>query len=188
MGMFDYVRSEIPLPDGFTGELQSKDFDCTMTEIVIRANGRLEIERFEYETTPKDERPYPDADEDSAMSFVGCIRKVNRRWEDMDYHGDFEFYGYERVGPQTFVPLYDGAKVGYYKGETRWHEYVARFSDGQLAWVKDATQGIEAGTATTEGRGPKDESPSGKAGAPNNPLISTPTHKGEEGQETKDGI
>lgn len=139
MGMFDYVRSEIPLPDGFTGELQSKDFDCEMTEVVIRANGRLEIERFEYETTPMAERPYPDAGDDSIMSLCGSMRKTNRRWEDLAYHGDFSFYGYERVGEQVFVPLVEGATVGHYEGETQWHEYTARFTDGQLAWIKDTS-------------------------------------------------
>jgi hypothetical protein len=33
MGMFDYVRCGVPLPDGFEGELQSKDFDCAMSTI-----------------------------------------------------------------------------------------------------------------------------------------------------------
>ena len=114
MGMFDYVRSETPLPDGFTGELQSKDFDCTMTEIIIRESGRLEIEHFDYETVPKEERPYPDRE--GIMGMCGMLRKVNRHWVDLDYHGDFNFYGY------------DSDKV--------WHEYIARFSSGQLDWIR----------------------------------------------------
>lgn len=44
------------------------------------------------------------------------------------------------------------------------------------------SQGIEAfGGDANAAPSRSDESPSGKAGAPNNPAISTPTHKGEEG-------
>jgi len=53
MGMFDYVRSEIPLPNGFTGDLQTKDFDCIMTTILIRADGRLvKEENLSYASCP----------------------------------------------------------------------------------------------------------------------------------------
>ncbi len=41
MGMFDDVKCEVPLPDGFIGNFQSKTFDCLMDTYVIRADGRL---------------------------------------------------------------------------------------------------------------------------------------------------
>src|SRR5690606_26639742 len=41
MGMFDFVRSEVPLPDGFTGELQTKSLNFTLSTILIRADGHL---------------------------------------------------------------------------------------------------------------------------------------------------
>jgi len=109
MGMFDYVRSERELPDGYTGELQSKDFDCAMTIILIRDDGRLLIEDSDWEPVPDDELPYPD------MPFIGCMRTVNRRWRDLDFHGIFNFYG------------------GYHTGE--WREYNAKFTDGQLVEI-----------------------------------------------------
>lgn len=114
MGMFDYVRSEMPLPDSFEGELQSKDFDCAMSTIVLRANGRLEIERFEYEHTPQAEKPYPDAKKGDFRYFCGAIRRINKRWEDLDFHGDFNFYA---------------------NGSDGWHEYSARFTGGQLTKI-----------------------------------------------------
>jgi hypothetical protein len=136
MGMFDYVRCEVPLPDGWVpDELQSKDFDCTMTHLRVTADGRLMIERYESYTVPKEERPYPDAEEGSIQEICGIWGKRNRRWEDINYHGDFNFYGIERVGPQEFVPLTEGAKVGYYKGETCYHDYIARFTDGRLTGI-----------------------------------------------------
>lgn len=43
MGMFDDVKCEVPLPDGYNGEwFQTKDFECSMLDkYVIRADGRL---------------------------------------------------------------------------------------------------------------------------------------------------
>jgi len=47
--MFDRVRCEIPLPDGFAGEMQTKDFDCVLSTLLIRADGRLMIEECDWE-------------------------------------------------------------------------------------------------------------------------------------------
>jgi hypothetical protein len=43
MGMFDYVKCEVPLPDGYYGEwFQTKDFDDPyLGTYVIRKDGRL---------------------------------------------------------------------------------------------------------------------------------------------------
>lgn len=44
MGMFDYVKCEAPLPDGWKPgdhHLQTKDFDCGLETYVIRSDGRL---------------------------------------------------------------------------------------------------------------------------------------------------
>ena len=96
--MFDYVRSEIPLPDGFEGELQTKDIgDPYMNLATIRANGRLVY----------DERPWQELDAETA--------------DDLDWHGFLNFYGSEGRHGQP----------GY-----RWHEYVAKFTDGQLVEIK----------------------------------------------------
>lgn len=117
--MFDYVRSQVPLPDGFQGELQSKDFDCAMAVIEIRGDGTLWIERYEQEMVPETERPYPDATD--WRKWVGSMRRINERWERLSYHGDMNFYGNEgRYGEPGYC----------------WHEYVARFSDGHLDWIK----------------------------------------------------
>lgn len=44
MGMFDYVKCEVPLPDGYVpddGFLQTKDFQCQLHELTITKEGRL---------------------------------------------------------------------------------------------------------------------------------------------------
>lgn len=115
MGMFDYVRSEIPLPDGFTGEMQSKDFDCIMTTILIRADGRLVVEEREFERLP------PCPDDPHLLNRLERRRPIHKGWKDLDYHGDFRFYGYESAPSGDYVP----------------HDYVARFTHGTLEYIKN---------------------------------------------------
>lgn len=116
MGMFDYVETELPLPDGFTGELQSKSFDCVLTTILIQADGRLLIKDREFESVPPNERPFPDH---PRKSFWGSLRVTKERWRDLYFDGDFEFYGRD---PTTEA----------------WHSYVAKFVQGQLEYIKPA--------------------------------------------------
>ena len=117
MGMFDYVRSEIPLPNGFTGDLQSKDLDCTMTTILIRADGRLMVEERDFECLP------PSSDELHPLKrFIGTVTPIHRGWKDLNYHGDFRFYGHESAHlGDGYVP----------------HFYVARFTHGTLECIKN---------------------------------------------------
>lgn len=132
MGMFDYVICEVPLPDGWEpDELQSKDFDCTMTKVRISAEGRLEIERYESYDVPKAERPYPNAEPGSFEEICGIWGKRNRHWEDLNFHGDFNFYG------------------GGFKND--WHEYLARFTEGQLVRIRPLHESaIATGSGTAE--------------------------------------
>lgn len=104
--MFDRVYSEIPLPDGFSGEMQSKDFDCALGVLLIRGDGRLLIEDCEWQSVPSEEMPNP------IFPAMGILRAVNKRWRDLNFHGDFCFYGQEPDG--------------------KWHEYLARFTHGLL--------------------------------------------------------
>lgn len=115
MGMFDYVKVNQSLPDGWSSdELQSKDFDCTMTTVEITPEGRLMVEDFEYEEVPKAERPHPNGK--GLLALMGSVRKINRRWRDLNFHGRFRFYG-------------GGG------GEDDWHEYEAKFTDGSLVEI-----------------------------------------------------
>lgn len=113
MGMFDNIRCEIPLPDGFTGEMQTKDFDCALSTLLIRTDGRLMIEDCDWEDVPLEERPDP------KLPFIGSRRATNRRWRDLDFHGEFRFYG-----------------SGESAGDR--HEYIARFTHGALEFIEVA--------------------------------------------------
>jgi hypothetical protein len=100
MGLFDYVRCEVPLPDGFAGELQTKDFDDPYMETyTIRADGRLIHDKPRYDIDPPG-------------THHGLI--------DTNFHGVLNFYGSE----------------GTAGGEDwKWHEYNAKFTDGDLVEI-----------------------------------------------------
>jgi len=106
MGLYDNVRCEAALPDGYSGGgLQTKDLGCTMSTVTITKEGRL----------------------------VGHLREwwwsEHKPDRDLEFHGDFNFYGYEGRKPQD--------------PDWRWHEYTARFTEGQLVRItaKDTDDG-----------------------------------------------
>lgn len=124
MGMFDRVRCEMPLPDGWVpDELQTKDFDCEMVEHLITKDGRLMLDRGHYEEVPLSERPYTDAPEGDLRRLVGSIRRIPKMI-DADFHGFVNFYGIEITGYEQGRPIY---KI---------HDYRAKFTDGQLVMIE----------------------------------------------------
>lgn len=144
MGMFDYIRCEAPLPDGWEpGELQTKDFDCDLVTHVITKDGRLMLERIdETHLVPKEERPYPN--DDGLLGMCGMMRTVTSR-HDSKFHGVVNFYGSEYrhldgrpAQPKGVSHGPDGVK-DYTTGEPLehvWHEYNAKFTDGQLVGIE----------------------------------------------------
>jgi len=114
MGMFDYVTSELSLPDGFTGTLQTKDFGCAFMHFLIRTDGRLMENVTEFVAVPKRER-LPTTSRLEALR--GSYRIVDLGWRDTAFHGDICLTGYD-----------EGAKEQ--------HFYVARFTHGTLEWIK----------------------------------------------------
>jgi len=97
MGMFDYVRCELPLPEGKDDLYQTKDTNRhgLMGHTITKA-GRLVLHDYETEMTPKAERRYPNAPDDSPLSISGMIRRKARSERDVDqnFDGDLRFYGY----------------------------------------------------------------------------------------------
>ena len=114
MGMFDYVRCEMPLPETpgavFNRLFQTKDTpDQSMTVYTITADGRLSWRPYRIVEVPKAERPYPN--DDGLMGMMGCIRRVEEQPETIDdFHGDVDFYESH--------------------GNGGWVEYRARFTNG----------------------------------------------------------
>lgn len=115
MGMFDYITSDLPLPDGFTGTLQTKDFGCALVHFLIRTDGRLMENVTEFVAVPKGERP-PTTSPLAALR--DRYRIVDLGWRDTAFHGDISLTGYDQDTKQQ-------------------HFYVARFTHGTLEWIKD---------------------------------------------------
>jgi hypothetical protein len=119
MGMFDYVKCERVLPDGFDGrgvEFQTKDFDCSMHTIEITADGQLIEHGWVWDgMVPREERTFPDEPEDSPLSLVGSMKHRDLPPERLDFHGVMQFY----------------TTAG-----NVWREYSAKFTDGKLVEIK----------------------------------------------------
>lgn len=124
MGLFDYVRCQVPLPDGFDGELQTKDFDCPYLETyTITNDGRL-LERY-----VSDRQPVPE----SEWEYAGDPDPLHKIWHeqskcksiyadrDTNFHGVLNFYGC--AGDRK-------------DGTWEWHEYNAKFTDGKLVSIE----------------------------------------------------
>ena len=78
MGMYDDVRCEVPLPDGYEGSFQTKDFECTLALLTITKEGRLI-------TNGRDGWDFDAADAP----------------RDLEFHGYFNFYDFNlRADPQ----------------------------------------------------------------------------------------
>lgn len=124
MGMFDYVIPECSI-EGIENpsqyEWQTKSFDGpAMDRYRITADGRLLAEVYDVE-----DRSDPNAE--GLMRFVGMCSRIHRGWRDTNYHGDLNFYTH----------------IGRDYSEESWREFDARFTNGQLEWIRPATGGTD---------------------------------------------
>jgi hypothetical protein len=62
MGAYDRIKCELKLPDGYTGELQTKDLNCEFANHIITANGRLMLQKG---------KKYEDANFHGILRFYG---------------------------------------------------------------------------------------------------------------------
>lgn len=117
MSMFDRIRCEVPLPDGFEGDplFLTKDFERVLATHAIREDG-LYLDDGHYETVPKAERPNPDAEEGTLAALQGSLRWMPNLVHHPEAHGVINFYGDDAAG--------------------KLHEYEAKFMDGELIGIK----------------------------------------------------
>jgi hypothetical protein len=149
MGMFDWVKVDVPLPDGWRAPndetFQTKDFESTMTTIWITPEGRLMVEDSDIEIVPEAERPGYDPATGgftgSLGGLIGSIRHINHKWRDLNYHGWFGFYGSESPdnghtgGFFTNGKRYSDVNMTVELPSLIWHEYRVKFTDGQLVEI-----------------------------------------------------
>lgn len=131
MSMFDHIRCEVPLPDGFDGDplFQTQDFERVLATHAIREDG-LYLDDGHYETVPKAERPHPDAEEGTLEDLQGSLRWVPNLVLHPEAHGMIHFSGPDAAGKQ--------------------HDYEAKFMDGQLIGIKVRLDPPKADVADSE--------------------------------------
>lgn len=117
MNMFDHIRCEVRLPDGFEGDplFQTEDFERVLATHAIREDG-LYLDDGHYETVPKAERPHPDAEDGTLEDLKGSLRWVPNLMLHPEAHGIINFYGDDAAGKR--------------------HDYEAKFMDGELIGIK----------------------------------------------------
>jgi hypothetical protein len=142
--MFDYIRCEVPLPDGWKLEvnysgLQTKDFEREMVEYIITSDGWLLRERGElvgpsakYIDCSEAMRHWPEmspyTSEMAVIRFDGVVR-----------FGGLEVIGYDPADkPPVTYRTADGrnvVRVGGGRPIFKAHDYRAKFSDGRLVEI-----------------------------------------------------
>lgn len=114
MGMFDYIRCEMDLPETSvpppSGDFLTKNTpDQGLTVYTIRKDGSLWWRPYEIVERPLLERPYPL--EKDFRALMGVFKMVERDPAPVSFHGDIFFYC-------------GGGKA------SGWWEYRARFNYG----------------------------------------------------------
>jgi hypothetical protein len=73
MGLYDRIRCEYPLPDGFarTNGWQTKDLECALLDYTITADGRLVLD-------PDEEVPFTGTITFYSNNLLGCAFKGDR--------------------------------------------------------------------------------------------------------------
>lgn len=118
MGMFDDLRCEMRLPAKPDSRLrglgyQTKDLDCTLAQIVIRADGRLVDENVRLEKKPG----APDAPEQVFTEWV--------KWRDEWFE--------RKVGPD--IPLNYTGSINFYGDCGGWVEFCAFVENGTVTKI-----------------------------------------------------
>jgi hypothetical protein len=130
MGMFDTIfisLDKLQLSEkerknlGKDHPFQTKDFECTLTEIYITDEGDLKINRWEYESVPREERPHPN--EEGLLGMIGSIRRKGERLEKIEHHGYVNFY----------------TILENWHNENDWLEFNAKFTNGKLVSIERLT-------------------------------------------------
>lgn len=95
--MYDrvYIEDDIEELD-FDTEYQTKQLkQMPGLDVYKIENKRLFKEDAEYETVPKEERPFygdDDFDKSPFEQLAGMTKKTRKGWEDINYHGIFEIH------------------------------------------------------------------------------------------------
>ena len=125
MGMFDDIRCKYPLPVDGANELdyQTKDTPAQyLDKYEIREDGTLWHEVYDTEDhsnaaqwlSKNPGKELPKELDNLSDHFIGCMARINKRWEIVNFTGEIRFYT---------------ALTEEHKG---WIEWSAYFEDGKI--------------------------------------------------------
>lgn len=112
MGMYDYLTCKTELPGLGVHEeadCQTKDLFCVFAKFTITAEGRLIEHRFRSENVDETDTIF-------GKLVIPRRRDIPLGDRDLEFHGDLRF-----IASIPGIPSVD---------------YVARFTNGQLEWIK----------------------------------------------------
>jgi len=134
MGMFDDIKCKYQLPISGANDLdyQTKDTEHQwLDQYEIREDGTLWHEDYDIEdhserakwiaSNPDNEVP---KELDGMMSMMGCMARVNKRWEQVNITGEIRFY--------TLYDVKEGKMVNAHNSQHGWIEWSAYFVNGKL--------------------------------------------------------
>jgi hypothetical protein len=122
MGMYDYLfinTDKLPVSDeekkiiGDNPGWQTKCLDCELTEVYITDDNELKVNKYELQSTPPEERPFPN--DEGLKGLMGSLKRINERLENIPYNGIINFY--------TNIQ------------KEYWYEFNAKFIDGKLVEI-----------------------------------------------------
>ncbi len=129
MGMFDEITIDMPhaaqIDEAVRGStFQTKSLENAMFNYRITADGRLTERPFEMQRLPDEECEYygtPEWEQGGIYRVMGTMRRIDLPLVDIQYHGDIVYYTHTGHNGES---------------DYQWYEYQARFTDGNLMWIK----------------------------------------------------
>lgn len=140
MGMFDYIRCYLPLPDAppLGLEFQTKDTDDQfLIWYEIRGDGTLWKEVCDFED-------HSDPAAKGVEKLIGMLTRTNSRWIWVMYEGDLEFYtsNITASGPQGTVTSDGGPAYSWC--------YTAKFLRGKVIEITGGATLLDRKIVTRE--------------------------------------
>lgn len=119
MGMFDnlYINPNLlPIEENEKEwitlndpDWQTKDLENILTEVYITDEGELKINQWQYETVPKEERPYPN--DEGIKGIMGSLKRKNEYLETLNYTGIVNFYSHIKKVWWEFNAYFENGKL-----------------------------------------------------------------------------
>lgn len=112
-----HIHKSVELPD-FDGDADeiwwnTKTVSPNRGDFRITKDGRLLQADLHYEVVPKEERPHPQAADDTMEGMLGSFEKVVDDWDELSPHGAVYFWGSHDGEMHRFMALFENGRLNY---------------------------------------------------------------------------